>query len=126
MPISTPHPQTIVLVVLFAIIYLLVVLRKTVYGKFDLYDLIMLSMVAVVPLLFTLFPDIAALVSQLTGVLFPFIIMFGALFLVVFIFMHRMTARLHMLERQNCSLIQEVSLLAFELEEARKSRDRAT
>jgi hypothetical protein len=42
--------------------------------------------------------------------------MFGALFLVVFAFMHNMTARLHRLERQNCALIQEQSLLALELQ----------
>lgn len=29
--------------------------------------------------------------------------------------MHNMTARLHRLERQNCALIQEQSLLALEL-----------
>ena len=44
----------------------------------------------------------------------------GALFLVVFAFMHNMTARLHRLERQNCALIQEQSLLALELQ-ARES-----
>jgi hypothetical protein len=47
---------------------------------------------------------------------FPFVVMFGALFLVVFAFMHNMTARLHRLERQNCALIQEQSLLVLELQ----------
>lgn len=41
--------------------------------------------------------------------------MFGALFLVIFVFMHNMTERLHKLERQNWTLIQEQSLLALEL-----------
>ena len=71
---------------------MLVLLRKTMQGKFDLYDFLMLSMVAIIPAGFTLFPTLAYLVSHLTGVVFPFVVMFGALFLVVFVFMHNMTA----------------------------------
>lgn len=122
MPYPEPTAQTALVIVAFALIYLFVVLRKTTNGQFDLYDLIMLSMVAIVPLLFVIFPRLAGAVSQFTGVLFPFVVMFGALFLVIFIFMHRMTARLHKLERQNCALIQELSLVCLDLEQERRSR----
>lgn len=111
-----PSAETVSVISAFALIYMLVLLRKTLQGKFDLYDLLMLSMVAIIPAGFALFPKPAYLITHLTGVVFPFVVMFGALFLVVFVFMHNITQRLHRLERQNWALIQEHSLLALELE----------
>jgi hypothetical protein len=121
---SLPSPETVLVISAFALIYMLVLLRKTLQGKFDLYDFLMLSTVAIIPAGFALFPTLAYLVSHLTGVVFPFVVMFGALFLVVFAFMHNMTARLHRLERQNCALIQEHSLLALELKGKESSQSR--
>jgi hypothetical protein len=117
-----PSAETVVVISAFALIYMLVLLRKTLQGQFDLYDFLMLSMVAIIPASFALFPNLAYLVSHLTGVVFPFVVMFGALFLIVFAFMHNMTARLHRLERQNCALIQEQSLLALELQAEKSGR----
>lgn len=117
-----PTTHTVIIIIVFSIVYLLIVLRRTLRGEFDLYDLIMLSMVAIVPFIFVVFPSLASYVSQVTGVVFPFIIMFATLFLVVFIFMHRMTARLHKLERQNCALLQELSLLSLDLDQAPPGR----
>ena len=111
----TPSAVTVGIISGFAFIYMLVLLRKTLQGKFDLYDFLVLSMVAILPAGFALFPRLAYLISHLTGVVFPFVVMFGALFLVVFVFMHNITERLHKLERQNWALIQEQSLLALEL-----------
>lgn len=110
-----PSNETVVVISAFALIYMVVLLRKTLQGRFDLYDFLMLSMVAIIPAGFALFPKLAYLISHLTGVVFPFVVMFGALFLVVFAFMHNITARLHKLERQNWALIQEQSLLTLEL-----------
>jgi hypothetical protein len=115
-----PSAETVVVISVFALISMLVLLRKTLQGKFDLYDFLMLSMVAIIPAGFALFPKLAYLISHLTGVVFPFVVMFGALFLVVFAFMHNITQRLHRLERQNWTLIQEQSLLTLELK-ARES-----
>jgi hypothetical protein len=120
-----PSTETVVFVLGFGIVYMLTVLRKTLRGKFDLYDFFMLSMVAIVPVGFTLFPGLAARISHATGVAFPFVVMFGSLFLVIFVFMHRMTARLHKLEHQNCALVQELGLLTLTLEETRKRADNA-
>jgi hypothetical protein len=119
---AVPTMHTVIVMVVFSIVYLLIVLRRTLHGEFDLYDLIMLSMVAIVPLVFISFPGLAGYVSRVTGVVFPFIIMFATLFLVVFIFMHRVTARLHKLERQNCALLQEFSLLSLDLDQAQRGR----
>ena len=115
-----PSAETITVISAFALIYMLILLRKTLQGNFDLYDFLMLSMVAIIPACFALFPKLGYLIAHLTGVVFPFVVMFGALFLVVFAFMHNITQRLHKLERQNWTLIQEQSLMALELK-ARES-----
>lgn len=117
-----PSAETVAIISAFAFIYMLVILRKTLQGKFDLYDLLMLSMVAIIPAGFALFPKFAYFLSHVTGVVFPFVVMFGALFLVVFAFMHNITARLHKLERQNWALIQEQGLLALELKAKESDR----
>ncbi len=115
-----PSTETITVISAFAFIYMLILLRKTLQGNFDLYDFLMLSMVAIIPAGFALFPKLGYLLAHLSGVVFPFVVMFGALFLVVFAFMHNITQRLHKVERQNWTLIQEQSLMALELK-ARES-----
>jgi hypothetical protein len=122
MPLVLPNTVTVLVISVFAFVYMLILLRRTLEGKFDLYDFLMLSMVAIIPAGFALFPKLAYLLSELSGVVFPFVLMFGVLFLVVFVFMHNITARLHKLERQNCALIQEQSLLSLELKARKKSK----
>jgi hypothetical protein len=124
-PIALPNTATVLIISAFAVVYMFILLRKTLQGKFDLYDFLMLSMVAIIPAAFALFPRLTYWLTQLSGVGFPFVLMFGVLFLVVFVFMHNMTARLHKLERQNGALIQEQSLLLLELKtkENNKSED---
>lgn len=103
--------ETIVVVSGFALAYLVFTLRATGRSQLDLYDLIMLSTVAVVPWVFVVFPGFAELTAGLAGVAFPFVLMFGLLFVVLFVFIHRLAAKIHRLERDNRLLIQEVSLL---------------
>jgi len=121
-PIALPHTATVLVISAFAVVYMLILLRKTLQGKFDLYDFLMLSMVAIIPAGFALFPRLTYWLTQLSGVGFPFVLMFGVLFLVVFVFLHNMTARLHKLERQNGVLIQEQSLLLLELRTKENNR----
>lgn len=104
-------PETILVIVVFAVIYLALILRKTAKAQLDLYDLVMLSTVATMPVFFALFPGFSHYVSLLTGVKFPFVVLFGLLLAVLFLFIHRMTTRLHALERDNRLLVQELSLL---------------
>jgi hypothetical protein len=121
-PIALPNTATVLVISAFAVVYMLILLRKTLQGKFDLYDFLMLSMVAIIPAGFALFPRLTYWLTQLSGVGFPFVLMFGVLFLVVFVFLHNMTARLHKLERQNGVLIQEQSLLLLELKTRENNR----
>ena len=53
-----PSAETVVIISGFAFVYMLVLLRKTLQGKFDLYDFLMLSMVAILPASFALLPGL--------------------------------------------------------------------
>jgi hypothetical protein len=71
-----PNPQTVALVGVFAVVYLLLLLRKTARQELDLYDLFMLSAVAVLPALLVFLPSISESIALATGVTFPFVVMF--------------------------------------------------
>ena len=103
--------KTTVLVVVFAICYLLYTARKTARQQLDLYDFVMLSTVAIVPAAFVLHPELAYWLAGIAGVEFPFVIMFGMLFAILFVFIHRLTVKLHHLERVNRLLVQEISMM---------------
>ena len=111
----TINTNTLIAVGLFALAYLAFVARKTARQQLDLYDFVMLSTVAVVPAVFVFWPGLAYWLAEIAGVAFPFVIMFGALFLILFLFVYRMTAKMHRLGRDNLLLIQEISLLRLEL-----------
>jgi hypothetical protein len=89
-------------------------LRKTARHQLDLYDVLMLSTVAVLPALLVLVPPISEWIAVVSGVLFPFVVMFGLLFVAIFMVLHRLTIKLHLLEDRNRLLIQELSLLQME------------
>jgi len=120
--------QTIVVIVLFAITYMTFIIRKTAHRQLDLYDLLMLSMVAIVPTLFALFPRVSHRIAQAMGVEFPFVVMFGLLFVILFIFIHRLTVKIHQLESDSRLLVQELSMLrlAIENENLQKNIDEPT
>lgn len=107
----TVSHETIGVILLFAVVYLVIILRKTGRSQLDLYDLVMLSTVATLPILFALFPGFNYYISVFTGVKFPFVVLFGLLLAVIFLFINRLTARLHKLEHDNRLLVQELSLL---------------
>lgn len=120
-----PTTHTTVLVAVFAAWYLIVIARRTLTGHLDFYDLVMLSMVALLPAIFVFWPQTAKIVGMLAGVTFPFVVLFGVLTLVVFIFLHRITLKLHKLERLNRLLVQEISLLRFERDTAPAAAQKA-
>ena len=109
--------QTLISVAAFALGYMFVMVRKTARHELDIYDLVMLSSVAIVPSVFVAFPDVAFLLAKLAGVEFPFVVMFGMLFAILFTFVHRLTVKLHRLESDNRLLVQEVSLLKQNIEQ---------
>jgi hypothetical protein len=110
-----PSPQTILIISTFALCYLYFTMRKTARQQLDIYDLAMLSTVAFVPAGFVLFPAFSDWVAKISGVAFPFVVMFGLLFVILFFFIHRLTVKLHRLEHDNRLLVQEVSIIKFEI-----------
>lgn len=109
--------QTLIFVVVFAFGYMFVMVRKTASQQLDIYDLVMLSTVAIVPSIFVVFPEGAFWIAKIAGVEFPFVVMFGMLLAILFVFVHRLTVKLHRLESDNRLLIQEISLLKQTIEQ---------
>lgn len=104
-------PNTYLFVFIFALGYLLFTVHKTARQKLDIYDLVMLSTVALIPVIFIIFPGFAYWFAGIAGTEIPFVVMFGMLFFILFLFVHRLTVKLHRLESDNRLLIQEISLL---------------
>lgn len=103
--------KTLVLILVFAFGYVAFILKKMADSKLDLYDFVMLSAVALIPAVFVIFPHITNLLSLVVGVEFPFVVMFGMIFFFIFIFVYRITVKLHGLESEVRKLVQEVGIL---------------
>ena len=74
---------TVVIVSLFAfcsIAYLGVLFKKVVLGTIDIYELVMLSAVVVVPAFFLAFPSTALRLTNYFEIKFPFILLFQVCF----------------------------------------------
>jgi len=105
--------NTYLLIAIFTVLYMAFIVRKTARRQLDLYDLFMLSAVAIIPGAFVAFPGLAFWLAGLVGVEFPFVLMFGMLFVVLFVFIHRLTVKIHRLESDNRMLVQELGLLRY-------------
>lgn len=115
--------KTIALIVIFACGYMFLIIRKTAKSKLDLYDLVMLSAVAIVPSVFAIFPKFTIWLTNITGVGFPFVVMFGILLAILFLFIHRLTTKIHQLESDSRLLLQELSLLKQAYEDTSVNRN---
>ncbi len=114
--------QSLIVTGIFLFFYIGFLLRKAINGRLDLYDLIFLSAVAVLPAAFLFFPGLALAVSQLLGVAFPFVALFSILFALIFIFMHRLTVQNDLLQQRTRVLVQEIGLLQQKLGQAASPR----
>ena len=110
-----PTVNTMVLTAAFCLWYLFLLGRRGLRGNLDLYDMSMLSVIAVVPALFVFVPGLAPLIGALVGVQTPVIVMLGAILIVVFFFLHRMTVIINRLDRRSTLLVQELGLLREEM-----------
>ena len=105
-------PQLVAIALAFGIAYTLYALRKLARRAIDLYDFLLLITLAVVPGAFILAPGFAMFVGRIAGVALPLSVMFGVLFVAVFILLHRSLGRIHRLETRLVTLTQEMALLA--------------
>lgn len=118
----TPAPQTILFLSIFLLLYLAFLFHRTVKGKVDLYDFFLLSLVALLPCLFAFFPKAGIEFTHFLGVKYPFVVLFGLLFFVVFFYLNRLVVRLNDLRTRERALAQEMALLRQQLESDKKNK----
>jgi hypothetical protein len=108
--------QTKVVLILFFLVYLGYLTRSAARNHIDIYDYFSLSCVALLPLGFGLLPSLVTVISHWMGVAFPFVVLFGALFVVNFIYLHQLLNKINRQIQFNKQLVQEISLLKSSLE----------
>lgn len=104
---------------LFCLLYLTFLFRRLRQARLDLYDAFMLSSVAIGPAIFIFVPGFSDKMAVWFGVAFPFVLLFSGLFVIMFLFVHRLTVALHKVRKQNRDLVQEVAILRQQMEEKR-------
>ncbi len=107
----SPTPQLIAILCAFAAVYLVFVIQKLRRRDVDIYDFFLLLSLAVVPLLFVVWPALTETVASSVGVALPLSLMFGILFVAVFIIIHRLISRLHRVETALTAAVQEIAIL---------------
>ena len=110
MPYS-PSVHLVAIVLVFGVAYTYHVLQKLRCRDVDLYDFMLLLSVAAIPLLFVGWPGFTVFVGEVFGVALPLTVMFGLLFVSVFVILHRSLSRIHRLETRIIALTQEVALM---------------
>lgn len=105
-----PTINTIIFLVAFVVLFLGYLLRMAIKNKLDLLDFLMLSTVAILPTFFVVFPGFVSQISTWAGVAFPFLLLFGGLFLIVFLMLFNLIIQTKKLRDQSVSLAQEMAL----------------
>lgn len=114
--------QTRGLLVVFLVLYFIVLFRRALQAKLDLIDFFSLFSVAAVPGFFALFPGIFAWASSLIGIQFPFVLLFGILFLILFLFSYSLVRRLNNLQTKVSNVTQELGLAELEIRRLKESK----
>ncbi len=113
---NPPTINAVVTLVAFLVIYLSILCRNAVRNSLDVYDFLMLSMVGILPSLFALLPSLGFRLSAIIGVSAPFLILFGFLFIVTFVFLYRLLLALKKHQGALTTLVQEVAFLREEMD----------
>ena len=112
-----PTIPTVIFISLFLLVYLVVLLKNTTRNTIDLYDFLILSSIAIVPAIFVFFPRVVVFLARLSGVEFPFVLLFGGLFLIVFTYFYRLIIEINHHRSRIVLLLQEVSILRQKLQQ---------
>jgi hypothetical protein len=107
----TPSTQLFAIILIFGATYTYHVVQKLRCREVDLYDFALLLSVAAIPLLFAGWPNFTGFVGEVFGVALPLTVMFGLLFVSVFVILHRSLSRIHRLETRVIALTQEIALI---------------
>jgi hypothetical protein len=122
-PEFKPTFETVLCALAFLLLFGGFLLRKLLRGEIDLYDFFVLSSVAIAPAAFVFVPRAAVWAGKIVGVAFPFLVLFGLLFVILFGFACRMTVQFHKLQAHVRSLTQEVALMRLNLSSPAKPKD---
>ena len=122
--VQLPTIQTTIFISLFLIGYLFWLLRNAARDTIDLYDLILLVSVAIAPSVFVFFPELAGNLAKFFGVLFPFVVLFGLLFFIVFVYLYRLVKKTNDHKSSINILTQELSILRHKLDQHADDVDR--
>lgn len=125
-PYVAPNPVTIAVICLCGILYLWLLFKRAVSGRFDLYHIAMLAAVVLLPVCFVVFPRFTYRVSQAIGVAFPFVLLFAALFVSMFLYMHRITSELNRVNLRSRRLTQEIAILRSRMDSESPDQDAGT
>lgn len=106
-----PTWQTTVFILAFFFVYLAFLMYRTYRNRVDIYDFFLLTAVAILPTAFVVFPRMVNRLAALSGVAFPFLLLFGGLFVIVFLFLHRLAVKIKTHERMMIAVVQELALL---------------
>ncbi len=122
--VQSPTIQTTIFISLFLIGYLFGLLRNAAKYTIDLYDLILLVSVAIVPSVFVFFPEFTDNLTKFLGVLFPFVVLFGLLFFITFVYLFRLVIKTNNHKYSINILTQELSILRHKLDQFADDVDR--
>jgi hypothetical protein len=93
-----------IIFLLFSLVYLYIILKKTIKNKIDLFDFFMLSMIFLIPSIFIYFNKIAILFLNFFEIKTPFLLVMIILFVIIFIFIYKITHQVHELKKINLFL----------------------
>lgn len=110
-----PTYETTVFIIGFFVIYVLLLLKRVVYKKVDLYDFFMLASLGAIPFTFVVFPTVVSRMAEIIGVEFPFLILFGGLSAMSFFMIYRLIRRINKMQREMTVLIQRVGIIRADL-----------
>ena len=110
-------------ITVFGFIYLTVIIRNINKGRYDLYDFFFLSSVVSIPFIFLAFPNLMQNLAFHLDVEFPFVIMFGVIFLIVFVYLHRLIGILNKLDYRVRTLAQKAAQTEAIIDALKKSNE---
>lgn len=111
---------TIIFILVNFSLFVVFLLRRVSAELIDVFDALSVSAVFLIPLLFLLFEGVVIRLSDIIGVEFPFVIMFGVLFFLAFVMLSSLLVRVKVSESKVQRLIQELALLRARKDDKQK------
>lgn len=115
MPEQPSYPLLLTLLV-FAAFYCSYLFQKVRGRRLDLIDGLLSANLAILPISFIAWPSFAVRLSHAIGVVIPFSILYGVLFVCVFLILHRLISRQQLANAKLIALAQTVAHLEHDLQ----------